>query len=542
MFINQTVRSRQAGRIAASVGGAIVVLLAWSWEVTITLVFVAASHRLPLRVDLVQLLGLAFFGYTGILIFSSLVFSLNALLLNPDLDLLLAAPRPVESILGGRLVVQILRLTLLSLVFTGPALVVLAIAYHDVLLLLGFSVLYLLYPVYIVVIVSLLSLLVVRIVPAGRGREIVTILGVLLALGVNLANFLINPAFRGPGAGFRSRIRPSLPDIPAASSPWLPWGWAGRAAAAILSANWLVAIEWLGILFVVSAVLFGIGAVLGGRLYLAGWVQAVTPRRHRRAAGAPSRTRRSQIPLLSPLDSAILVKDWHMRTRDLAQLVRFLMPVVFLFLIFGLRFSRVLSSVQGLGQGPAAATLALVPAWVVLFSLALSLGISAVSLEGKAIWVYAASPNGTVALLQAKCWSASLPTAALVGLVAAAAELVVRPGWLWAAAAVIAVIALAAGVTTLMVAVGAVFARFDWTDARHMTNPIGVFIGMALFAGISLGVLLLFGISLAFSSALRFPLFSTWLAAISIAVGATAAIGALGLLIGNERLRGLELG
>jgi hypothetical protein len=41
---------------------------------------------------------------------------------------------------------------------------------------------------------------------------------------------------------------------------------------------------------------------------------------------------------------------------------------------------------------------------------------------------------------------------------------------------------------------------------------------------------------------LRFPLFSTWLAAISIAVGAMAAIAALGLLLGNERLRGLELG
>jgi hypothetical protein len=541
MFINQTFRSRQAGRIAATIGGAIVILLAWSWEVTITLVFVAASHRLALRIDLVQLLGLAFFGYTAILIFSSLVFSLNALLLNPDLDLLLAAPRPVESILGGRLVVQVLRLTLLSLLFTGPALVVIALAYRDVFLLLGFTALYLLYPVYVVVIVSLLSLLVVRIVPPGRGREIVTILGVLLALGVNLANFLINPAFRGPGPGFRPRVRPSLPDIPAASSPWLPWGWAGRAAAAILSANWLVAIEWLAVLFVVSAVLFGIGAVLSGRLYLAGWVQAVTPRRHRRAVTLTP-GRRSRFPLLSPLEAAIVVKDWHMRTRDLAQLVRFLMPVVFLFLIFGLRFSGILTSVRGLGEGPAAATIALVPAWVLLFSLALSLGLSAVSLEGKAIWLYAASPNSTLALLQAKCWSASLPTAALVGLVAVAAELVVRPGSLWAIAAVIAVVAVAAGVTTLMVGVGAIFARFDWTDTRRMTSPLAVFIGMALFAGVSLGVLLLFGISLAFSSALRFPLFSTWLAAISIAVGATASVAALGLLVGNERLRGLELG
>ena len=47
---------------------------------------------------------------------------------------------------------------------------------------------------------------------------------------------------------------------------------------------------------------------------------------------------------------------------------------------------------------------------------------------------------------------------------------------------------------------------------------------------------------LALAGATGFPTFTTWLAAITISVGGGVAIAALGLLIGNERLRSLELG
>ena len=541
MFINQTVRSRQAGRIVATIIGAAVILLAWSWEAVITWLGLQAAHRVTVRVDTVHMLSLAFLGYTAVLVFSSLVFSLNALLLNPDLDLLLAAPQPVESVLAGRMVVQVLRLLLLSLLFTGPALLVLAIANHDPLILVIFAALYLLYPVFVVVIISVLSLLLVRFIPAGRGREILTVFGVLLALGINLLNFLLNAALRDSGFARRPGASPSLPDVPAASAPWLPSGWAGRSAAAILHGDLPTAIGWASLLLAVSALAFALGTSLSGRLYFAGWIHAVPPRRRHPAATRPGRSN-AAIPLLDPVLASIVVKDWRMRTRDLAQLVRFVMPVVFIFVIFGLRFPRLLGSVQSLGEGPAAAMLGLIPAWVLLFSLSLSLGLSAVSLEGKSIWVYAVSPNATWRFLQGKCWSAALPSAILVAVVALAAEVLIRPGWLWAATAILLAVSLAAVVSTLMVGIGAAFARFDWTDARRMMNPLGVFIGMALFALITGISALLLGISLALAGATGVPVFTTWLGAMTISVGGAVAVAALSLLIGNQRLRGLELG
>jgi hypothetical protein len=540
MFLNQTILSRKPGRIAGSVAAAAAILIAWVWEGLLTYLAVRAAHRVPAHFDPVYLLSLAFLAYTAVLAFSSLVFSFNALLLNPDLDLLLVAPRPVGSILAGRMVVQVLRLLVLSLLFTAPALLVLAVMFRAPLILVGFGVLYLLYPIFVVVIVSVLSLLVVRFIPVGRGREILTLLGVLLAVGINLLNFLLNPALRDPSLG-RRPPPPTLPQVPLASSPWLPPGWTGRSAAAMLGGDWLAAGAWLLPLLALSAALFALGTIASGRLYLAGWIQAVPPRR-RLATPARSRRLQTAVPFLNPVLGAIIIKDWRMRTRDLAQLLRFVMPPIFLFVIFGLRFPGLVDSVRSLGAGPAAAMLALIPSWVLLFSLSISLGLTAISLEGRSIWVYAASPNSTRRLLQAKCWSTALPTTLVVALVGGVAEILIRPGFIWGLTALALVIAQAVALTSLMVGIGAVFARFDWTDARRMMHPAGAFVGMFLFALVGGATALVLVISLALASATRYPLFLTWLSALTISAGGAVAVAALGLLVGNERLLGLEVG
>jgi hypothetical protein len=542
MFVNSTVRSKQPGRLAGAIFGAALVLIAWSIEGFFTWSLVEAEPRVRFNVDVVQTLSLAFTAYTAVLVFSSLVFSLNALLLNPDLDLLLAAPRPVESVLAARIVVQILRLAVLSLLFTAPALLVISIAERNLLVPVFFTLLYLLYPVFVVVLISLTSLFLVRFIPAGRAREVLTLFGIALALFINLLNFLFNPALRDGGFTRQPGSLHGLPPIPAASSAWIPPGWAGRIGAAALGGNWPQAVVWSGVLLAVSGALFAAGSILSGRLYLAGWVQAVPPRRRRSSAEAKERRAIRAFTQLDPVVAAILIKDWRMRTRDLAQLARFVMPVVFLLALIALRFRQMLDVAHTLGQGPAAATLGLVPAWTLLFSLSMGLGLTAVSLEGKSIWIYAASPNGVLRFVKGKCWATAAPTAVAVGLLAVATEIVVRPGWLWAITAVLLAVALAGAVTTFMVGVGGVFARFDWTDARRMMSPVAAFLGMFVFTIVTIASILIVVIGLALASALHFPQFTTWLAALAVCLGGAAALAALGVLSGTARLQSLELG
>jgi hypothetical protein len=75
-----------------------------------------------------------------------------------------------------------------------------------------------------------------------------------------------------------------------------------------------------------------------------------------------------------------------------------------------------------------------------------------------------------------------------------------------------------------------------------MLSPVAVFIGMAFFGVITGGSALLLAISLALATATGFSMFTTWLAAMTLAVGGAVAVAVLGVLIGNERLRGLEVG
>jgi putative ABC exporter len=541
MFINSTLRSKQPGRLAGTIFGAALVIIAWSVEGLFTWSLVEAEPRVRFNIDVVQTLSLAFTAYTAVLVFSSLVFSLNALLLNPDLDMLLAAPRPVESVLAARMVVQILRLAVLSVLFTAPALLVISIAERNLLVPLFFTFLYLLYPVFVVVLISLASLFLVRVIPAGRAREVLTLFGIALALFINLLNFLFNPALRDGGFARQPGSLRGLPPIPAASSPWIPPGWAGRIGAAALGGNWLEAALWGSVLLVVSGALFAAGSILSGRLYLAGWIQAVPPRR-RRSTEAKERRAIRALTQLDPVVAAILIKDWRMRTRDLAQLARFVMPVVFFLALIALRFRTVLDVAHTLGEGPAAATIGLLPAWTLLFSLSIGLGLTAVSLEGKSIWIYAASPNSVLRFVRGKCWATAAPTAVAVGLVAVATEIVVRPGWIWAITAVLLAVALAAAVTTFMVGVGGVFARFDWTDARRMMSPLAAFLGMFVFAIVTIVSILVVVIGLALASAIHFPQFTIWLAALAVCLGGAAALAALGVLSGTARLQSLELG
>jgi hypothetical protein len=217
------------------------------------------------------------------------------------------------------------------------------------------------------------------------------------------------------------------------------------------------------------------------------------------------------------------------------------MPAVFLLAVLGLRANSLLGVVGSFGPGPVAAMIGLAPAWVLLLSLSSGLGLSAVSLEGKAIWVYAASPNDVRRLLQAKCWSTGIPTLAAVLTAGIVAELLVRPGLIWSAGALAVLAAEGGAITILMVAVGAIWARFDWTDARRMISPAAGVLGLllqVLLTGVT-ALVVLAGLGLARVADL--PLAPTWFSALLVAGVTTSLVAIVALLVAHQRLRNLEV-
>jgi ABC-2 type transport system permease protein len=537
-FLNQTVLSRKPLKV---VGFAVVCLFIagfWVQAALITNFLIELGTRLPSSVSSLEaVLGSAYFFLIVLVAFLALLFSLNALLLNPDLETLLASPWPVGSVLGGRMVEQILRLFLLSLLFVLPSVIVLAVHLGSLAILLGIPLVLLLVPGFTVPLVSLIALTAVRFLPASRGREVIAGLGVAFAVGINLLNFLVNPAFNG--ANFRGRPGLFLPRAPAATALWPPWSWAGKASASLIGGNPVGSLRWLALLTALSALTFSISVALGGRLYRAGWLQALPARQRRR------RSRGFELAFLDWLDpvvAAIALKDWRLRTRDLAQLSRFVVPIVFLVVLFALRGQAVLALLRRAGPGPIPALAGISFVWVIVLSLSSGLGLTAVSLEGRAIWIFKSSPNGMRKLLLAKWWATAIPTLATVLVLAAIVEAMVGPGIGWALLALALLALLAISACGIMVGVGSFWARFDWIDARRMMNPIGAFAG--LFAQLVVSLLTAFLLIVAFviSTFFRIRIGLTLSAAVVACGIGSLMLAYAAYVIGSERLNGLEAG
>lgn len=542
MFVNQMLRSREPARLILLLLGTLFVVFLWVQELAGVFLAAEASHRFPTRFghvtpqDVTHVVGAALVGYAVLLLFSSALFSLNALLLNPDLDLLLVAPWRVATVLAARMLNQVLRMYLLSLVFVGPLLVGAGIIVHQPLVPLALAVLLALYPVTFVIAASVLVLLIVRFIPPTRAREAMAAVGIAFAGLINLGNFLLNPAFSS-----RPRpLRAGIPDLPLASSPWLPFGWTSRAATGVLVGDPLAFLGWSALLLAGTLVVLAVGTRLSGVLYLSGWSQSAwgVPRRGRAlpAAGtAPGQARRRGTV------TAVVLKDWRIRRRDLAQLTSLLMPFGFFALILVANGQRLMSSLQPLGPGPLRALIGIAPVLLMLLSLTTALGLSGVSLEGRAIWIYVASPNSMRALLQAKCWAAMLPTVGVSLLLGVALEALTRPGWLWAVGALLLLLVLSGALACVMVGLGAMVGRFDWIDARRMVPPVGGLLALVVQFGMILAVAALVLVPLLIASVFHEPMSLLFAAGVLAASLAALAVAGGALVLAEQRLRRLEV-
>lgn len=537
MLWNHTVRSKRPLALLGAAVAAVVLLLWWSQQSFLVVLGAAAASRVHVEIPLERLLGLIFIAYTLFLVFSSFLFTLNALLVNPDLELLLPAPWRIEAVVIGRMISQVARLFVISLMVILPTLILLPLELGRPAATIGLLVVIAIYPVIPLVLVTLVTLYAIRLVPANRGREVITALSLLVALGINLVNLLANPAFQGRATGYHGPT--GVPNLPLAASPWLPFGWAGRAAAAALTGDLAGWLEWALVLLAASAAILAVGVQLSGRVYVAGWIQAAQSNRRRRRAAAAGRPA-FRLPGLTPVVTAVVTKDWRLRRRDLSQLARLVMPMAFLGLLLVLRSGPLFHFVRSLGSGPLAALLALAPAWLLLLALSSTLGLSAISLEGKAVWVYLASPNGMRELLEAKCWSVGLPALAVSLAVGGALEALIRPGLSWAVAGLGLLLVAGGGLASLMVAVGALWARFDWIDARRMVHPAAGLLG-SVTQVLASGLIALFAIgSVVVAAPLRLPLLPAFLIALALASTLLLAVTFAALILAAERLELLQ--
>ena len=200
------------------------------------------------------------------LVFSSFSSVLSSLYLSGDMDMLLVAPVPMRAVFTVKFFSGLLIQYLLMFALVGPVLMGYgngiqygALYYIATLLTLA------LMPLLPAGLGALLVMAVVRVIPARRAREIVSVIGGL----IGVLFYIITQFTREVGSAVTD-VR-SLSTLLNANMPILPSSWAGRALLAAGEGQLLTFLVYGGLFAVLSIAIFLSCLLLSERLYYAGW-------------------------------------------------------------------------------------------------------------------------------------------------------------------------------------------------------------------------------------------------------------------------------
>lgn len=515
----------------------------------------AAAQNPELPSDPAALLAavpsLVLLGALALLVFSSFSSLLSSLFLSGDMDMLLAAPVPMRAVFVVKFFGGLVTQYLLLLALLGPIL----IGYGQGM---GYGPLYhfcavlalLLTPLLPAGIGALLVMAVVRVLPARRAREIVSVLGGLIGVAFYLLSQL--------GGQFARRVATpdSLATLLAADLPLLPSAWAARALVAAGEGQALPLLFYGGLFLATSVAVFAGCLVLAERLYYVGWSNmAVEGGKIRRRAADEQRREASRGPsladhLLAPLPQesrAILVKDLRLFARDLRNLQALIFPVA----LAAIWTYQVFSGTGPRGRGGDA------PAWAaqlqelagvgiaffICLSISSALTGAGISREGKAFWLLKIAPISPLRLLLGKLALAFLPFP-LIGTLFLAVLGVVRGLPLPLLLQQWALLLLGGlGCAAFGLALGALFPRLQWENPSQQTTwqtgclgtlfyPLFLMLILGLVAGAAILGELVGGSAAGLGISLL-----GW----ALAIALTAAVVWFSLLLGSRGLERIEV-
>jgi ABC-2 type transport system permease protein len=504
------------------------------------------------RPYLLALPSIVLFFALVLLVLTSFTTVLSSLYLSGDMDLLLVAPVPMRAVFVVKFFGGLLIPYGLLFFLVGPFLLGFGRGLGFGAAFFGVGILaLLLLPLLPTGLGALLVMAVVRVIPARRAREIVGVIGGLV--GVSWYIFSQFSQQLGPQV-VNARVLDYLRRF---DNPLLPSAWAGRAVVAAGQHRWPELALYGGLFAALSIGVFIGCLALAERLYYAGWSNMSTQggrvrRRKTQDEGPremPSAGRslafRLSSMVLPEQSLAVLRKDLQIFPRDLRNLQQLIFPVV----LAGIWTFQLLRGGPAFGGGGRSrdffqmlGTLASAGiSFYICLVLSSALGGSGISREGKAFWLLKAAPISTRRLLLGKLVLAYLPFPTVGTLFVIFLSILQRSTPADFVRALALVLLGGLGTTSITLALGAVFPKFDWENPRQQTS---------LRAGCLAPILYLVYVALALGTVLGLPalgdLVPNYAPALAIGgwalfVGLTALIVRGGLGLGATRLERLEM-
>ena len=440
----------------------------------------------------VKLLSLVLLSFMAILLLSNVIAALSSFFLARDLELLMASPTDTLKVYGARLLETMTYSSWMVALMMVPLLTAYGVVYSG-----G--------PVFVVVsLVTLaaffvipavlgsgITLLLVNVFPARRARDLLALIGLFAAAGVILLFRLLRPEQIVSPEGFNSLVD-FIAALQTPGSVWLPSEWAAEAIMAPLRSG---RADWFPLFLLTStaAGLVVVGAWLHGRYFTEGFSRAqegaslkeATERRGSRLDRAFRR--------LAPAGRALVVKDIRTFFRDTTQWSQLiLLAVLVVVYVYNIQVLPLYTGVEvGFFLVNVVSFLNLGLAGFVLAAIAARFLFPTVSLEGRTLWLLRSSPLQLRRLVWSKYWVNVVPLLAVAVALTAGTNYILEVGPFVMALSLITITVMTFAIAALALGFGALFPRFDTTNAADIPTGFGGLLFMMTAIGYLAAVIVL---------------------------------------------------
>jgi ABC-2 type transport system permease protein len=419
-----------------------------------------------------KLLGIIFVSFFSILLLSNIITALSSFFVARDLDLLVSAPVDWLRLYGAKLLETAVHSSWMVVLMAVPIFVAYGVAYDGgiwfPLVALATFIPFLLIPA---VVGSAITLLLVRVFPARRTRDILSVIAVLAAGGLVLLFRMVRPEQLARPEGFRSLVD-FIAVLKTPTSPLLPSEWVQRAVMSSLLGIPDVLPYYL--LWSTAAAFVVLGALLHRSLYTTGFTKAQESS-ERWARG--TRLKRLGMTLLAPFGTVrreLLMKETRVFFRDTTQWSQLiLLGVLVIVYVFNIKFLPLRGEGVTFFLVNVIPFLNLVLAGFVLASIAARFIFPGVSLEGRTMWLLKSSPLRMRELLWAKFWIGTLPLLLLALSIVFVTNVLlqVTPFMMYVSLFTITLMTFA--LAGLALALGTVFPQFETENAAQIPTSFG---------------------------------------------------------------------
>jgi len=419
-----------------------------------------------------KLLGIIFVSFFAILLLSNIITALSSFFVARDLDLLVSAPVDWLRLYGAKLLETAVHSSWMVVLMAVPIFVAYGVAYDGgiwfPLVALATFIPFLLIPA---VVGSAITLLLVRVFPARRTRDILSVIAVLAAGGLVLLFRMVRPEQLARPEGFRSLVD-FIAILRTPTSPFLPSEWVQRAVMSSLLEIPDVLPYYL--LWSTAAAFVVLGAFLHRSLYSAGFTKAQESS-ERWARG--TRLKRIATAVLAPFGTVrreLLMKETRVFFRDTTQWSQLiLLGVLVIVYVFNIKYLPLRGEGVTFFLVNVIPFLNLVLAGFVLASIAARFIFPGVSLEGRTLWLLKSSPLRMRELLWAKFWIGTLPLLLLALGIVFVTNVLLQVSAFMMYVSLFSIALLTFALAGLALALGTLFPQFETENAAQIPTSFG---------------------------------------------------------------------